>query len=197
MNTDARPKLKSDDEVLEAATVVLKRCGPIEFTLSGVAKEVGLSRAALIQRFTNRDTLLVRMMERGVEQVRHYLNAIPIGAGPQGLWEFLQVLVRSMNTRNDFSVNYLISWYELQVPELRTLAIQRNRAVVEGIRKRLPPGAPAAAELLLHSVIAGATMQWAVDPDGELADHVLAQIAAILCLMFPEHDDFQLLQAHA
>ncbi|EHK2675936.1 TPA: macrolide-binding transcriptional repressor MphR(A), partial [Citrobacter braakii] len=25
----------------------------------------------------------------------------------------------------------------------------------------------------------------------------LAQIAAILCLMFPEHDDFQLLQAHA
>ena len=135
-----RPKLKSDDEVLEAATVVLKRCGPIEFTLSGVAKEVGLSRAALIQRFTNRDTLLVRMMERGVEQVRHYLNAIPIGAGPQGLWEFLQVLVRSMNTRNDFSVNYLISWYELQVPELRTLAIQRNRAVVEGIRKRLPPG---------------------------------------------------------
>lgn len=103
-----RPKLKSDDEVLEAATVVLKRCGPIEFTLSGVAKEVGLSRAALIQRFTNRDTLLVRMMERGVEQVRHYLNAIPIGAGPQGLWEFLQVLVRSMNTRNDFSVNYLI-----------------------------------------------------------------------------------------
>lgn len=104
-----RPKLKSDDEVLEAATVVLKRCGPIEFTLSGVAKEVGLSRAALIQRFTNRDTLLVRMMERGVEQVRHYLNAIPIGAGPQGLWEFLQVLVRSMNTRNDFSVNYLIS----------------------------------------------------------------------------------------
>ncbi len=123
-----RPKLKSDDEVLEAATVVLKRCGPIEFTLSGVAKEVGLSRAALIQRFTNRDTLLVRMMERGVEQVRHYLNAIPIGAGPQGLWEFLQVLVRSMNTRNDFSVNYLISWYELQVPELRTLAIQPGTA---------------------------------------------------------------------
>ncbi len=42
-----RPKLKSDDEVLEAATVVLKRCGPIEFTLSGVAKEVGLSRRSV------------------------------------------------------------------------------------------------------------------------------------------------------
>lgn len=79
-----RPKLKSDDEVLEAATAVLKRCGPIDFTLSGVAKEAGLSRATLIQRFTNRDTLLVRMMERGVAQVRRYLDAMPLGAGPQG-----------------------------------------------------------------------------------------------------------------
>ncbi len=145
-----RPKLKSDDEVLEAATAVLKRCGPINFTLSEVANEVGLSRAALIQlsraaliqRFTNRDTLLVRMMERSVGQVRVHLDAMPAGAGPEGLWGFLQVLVRSMNTRYDFSVNFLISWYELQVPELRKLSIERSRAVVDGIRKRLPPRYP-------------------------------------------------------
>lgn len=186
-----RPKLKSDDEVLEAATAVLKRYGPISFTLSEVANEVGLSRAALIQRFTNRDTLLVRMMERSVGQVRVHLDAMPAGAGPEGLWDFLQVLVRSMSTRYDFSVNFLISWYELQVPELRKLSIERSRSVVEGIRKRLPPGAPAGAELLLHSVIAGATTQWATDPYGELADHVLAQIAAVLRLMFPDHKGFR------
>lgn len=81
------------------------------------------------------------------------------------------------------------------MPELRTLAIS-GTARWWRIASDCP-SAPAAAELLLHSVIAGATMQWAVDPDGELADHVLAQIAAILCLMFPEHDDFQLLRAHA
>jgi TetR/AcrR family macrolide resistance operon transcriptional repressor len=80
-----RPKLKSDDEVLEAATAVLKRCGPIDFTLSGVAKEAGLSRATLIQRFTNRDTLLVRMMERGVAGAA--LPRRDAGAGPQGLWD--------------------------------------------------------------------------------------------------------------
>lgn len=186
-----RPKLKSDDEVLEAATAVLKRCGPLSFTLSEVANEVGLSRAALIQRFTNRDTLLVRMMERGVGQVRVHLDAMPAGAGPQGLWDFLQVLVRSMSTRHDFSVNFLIAWYELQVPELRQLSIERSRAVVEGIRRRLPPGAPAGAELLLHSVIAGATTQWATDPRGELADHVLDQLAAALRLMFRDHEGFR------
>lgn len=37
---------------------------------------MGLSRAALIQRFTNRDTLLVRMMERSVGQVRVHLDAM-------------------------------------------------------------------------------------------------------------------------
>ncbi len=191
-----RPKLKSDDEVLEAATVVLKRCGPIEFTLSGVAKEVGLSRSvnpALHQpRYAaGEDDGARRRAGAALPECdtdrRRAARALGIFAGARSEHEHSQRLLGELSHL----------WYELQVPELRTLAIQRNRAVVEGIRKRLPPSAPAAAELLLHSVIAGATMQWAVDPDGELADHVLAQIAAILCLMFPEHDDFQLLRAHA
>ena len=61
-----RPKLKSDDEVLEAATVVLKRCGPIEFTLSGVAKEGHCCKVSdeaafcLIQRPYISKTLLTR-----------------------------------------------------------------------------------------------------------------------------------------
>ncbi len=186
-----RPKLKSDDEVLAAATAVYKRMGPIDFTLSAVANEVGLSRAALIQRFTNRDTLLVRMMERGVEQVRVHLDAMPAEPGPQGLWDFLKALVRSMDTSRDFSMNFLISWYERQVPELRELAIQRSSLVVEGIRKRLPPGAFAGAERLLYSVIAGAAAQWATEQRGELADHVLAQVAATLRLMFPDHEGFR------
>lgn len=186
-----RPKLKSDEEVLEAAQRVLKRRGPIEFTLSDVAIEAGLSRAALIQRFSNRDTLLVRMMERSVAEVERYLDALPASPGPEGLWEFLQALVRSMGTHYDFSVNFLISWYELQSAELRALAIRRTRAVVEAIRKRLPRGAPARAELLLHSVIAGATTQWTTDPHSELADYVLAQLAVTLGSMFPKHRGFR------
>jgi len=185
-----RPKLKSDEEVLDAALGVLKRSGPLEFTLAEVAKAVGLSRATLIQRFTNRDVLLVRMMERNVEQVRDYLDALPCGPGPQGLWEFLQALVRSMNTRRDFSVNFLISWYELQVPELRALAIRRNQSVIAAIRQRLPSGAPPGADVLLHSIIAGATAQWTAELNGPCADHVLRQIATALRLMFPRHATF-------
>jgi TetR/AcrR family macrolide resistance operon transcriptional repressor len=185
-----RPKLKSDDEVLDAATAVLKRLGPTAFTLADVAKAVGLSRATLIQRFTSRDVLLVRMMERAVAQVRDHLDRMPSAPGPEGAWTFLQALVREMGTGYEFSVNVLISWYETQVPELRALAAQRNRLVQEAIERRLPADAPAGAGALLHAVVAGAAMQWVADPEETLADAVLARVAVVLRLMFPRHEGF-------
>jgi len=185
-----RPRLKSDDEVLDAANTVLKRCGPVNFTLNEVAAEVGLSRAALIQRFVNRDTLLIKMMARSVAQARAYLERLPMEAGPEGLWAFLQALVRGMGGGYDFSVNFLIAWYELQVPELRKLAVQRNRAVLDAIARRLPPGTQPNRATLLHAVIAGAATQWVTQPRGSLADHVLAQVAEALRLMFPDHASF-------
>ena len=48
----------------------------------------------------------------------------------------------------------------------------------------------AAAERVLHSVTAGATAQWAIEQRGELDDHVLAQVAATLRLMFSDHEGF-------
>nr|BDV16991.1 macrolide 2'-phosphotransferase [Escherichia coli] len=190
-----RPKLKSDDEVLEAATVVLKRCGPIEFTLSGVAKEVGLSRSvnpALHQpRYAaGEDDGARRRAGAALPECdtdrRRAARALGIFAGARSEHEHSQRLLGELS--------HLL----VRAPGAgATHACDPAEPRGGGGSASDCPSAPAAAELLLHSVIAGATMQWAVDPDGELADHVLAQIAAILCLMFPEHDDFQLLQAHA
>lgn len=191
-----RPKLKSDDEVLEAATVVLKRCGPIEFTLSGVAKEVGLSRAALIALHQPRyaageDDGARRRAGAALPECdtdrRRAARALGIFAGARSEHEHSQRLLGELS-------HLLVRAPGAGATHACDPAEPRGGG---GDPQATAPGAPAAAELLLHSVIAGATMQWAVDPDGELADHVLAQIAAILCLMFPEHDDFQLLQAHA
>ena len=182
----ARPKLRSDDEVLDAANKVLKRLGPIDFTLNDVALEVGLSRAALIQRFTNKETLIIRMMERDVAQVREHLARLPAEAGPEGLWEFLQVLIRGMGQGYDFSVNALISWYETQLPELQALSAQRVRYVQEAIRERLPPDAPRGAAALIHSVIIGASIQRMTAPRRKLADFVLGQVKETLKLLFPK-----------
>ncbi len=119
------------------------------------------------------------MMERGVEQVRHYLNAIPIGAGPQGLWEFFA----GARSEHEHSQRLLGELSHLGTSCAgATHACDPSGTARGGGGDPQAMSAPAAAECFLHSVIAGATMQWAVDPDGELADHVLAQIAAILCV---------------
>ncbi len=182
----ARPKLTSDDEVLDAANRVLKRKGPLAFTLNDVGQEVGLSRAALLQRFSTKETLLIRMAERDVAQVRAHLAQLPARVGPEGVWEFLQTLVRGMGHGYEFSVNALISWYETQVPELHRLASLRAKYVQDAIRQRLPPEAPPHAATLLHSVMVGASVQWMVTPRRKLADHVLAQVAQTVRLLFPK-----------
>lgn len=55
----ARPRTRSDEEVLAATARVLGRRGPHYFTLVDVARESGLAPATLLQRFGSKHGLLV------------------------------------------------------------------------------------------------------------------------------------------
>lgn len=91
-----RPKLISDDQVLDATRRVMLRQGVAGFTLSDVAEEVGLSRAALIQRFDNRAGLEARVAAHGVEALRQLIAAEPVGnKGPHLALSFLQTVLDS------------------------------------------------------------------------------------------------------
>lgn len=46
-----RPRRIDDAALLDAAGRVVSRLGPAKFTLADVAREAGLSPAALVQRF--------------------------------------------------------------------------------------------------------------------------------------------------
>src|SRR5690606_11546328 len=91
-----RPKLHSDETILAAAQKVLLTRGPSNFTLSDVAREVGISRAALIQRFTDKATLHLRVMERATREVRDYFAAAPEATGLTPLWAMLKDLIEGM-----------------------------------------------------------------------------------------------------
>lgn len=67
-----RPKLHSDEFILDTALGILLQKGPSAFTLSDVAEAVGISRAALIQRFKDKATLHRKVMERTTQEVRDY-----------------------------------------------------------------------------------------------------------------------------
>jgi TetR/AcrR family transcriptional regulator, macrolide resistance operon repressor len=172
-----RPKTVSDRDILTAALQVLGSRG-MGFTLTDLAQHVGLSRATLIQRFGDRSALLIRIAEQEIEETRLWLDSLPIRQSPQGLWLFLQEIVGSMGSGEGFSVRVAVAALEAESPELRRLAGERYGLVQQAISKRLPP-APDRAEVAshLHSVIAGATMQWvASEGDTELSQFVLARL---------------------
>lgn len=181
-----RPKLKSDTEVLDAAARVLKRRGPVDFTLKDVAQEVGLARATLIQRFVNRETLLQRLMARSLEQLQQALAEMPLQTGKAGLRAFLQTLIQGMAQDYSFAINVLIAWYEAQDPVLRTLAHQRNLLVQAAIQQRLPAQAPPETARLLHAIIAGACMQWVLSQEGTVQNYIQHQVLWALEQLLPD-----------
>ncbi len=182
-----RPKLLSDDEVLDATRRVIRHRGPARFTLADVAAEVGLARSTLIQRFESRDGLYRRVMERGTNRLQSELDELPRGTDPQDLWRFLQALVSVLKSER---INeYLLTVVEeMADPFLAKLARRRVRLVREAIAERLPETIADRSEVARHlqAVMQGASMQWAVEREGELSHFVAACLRTALTLLFPE-----------
>jgi AcrR family transcriptional regulator len=98
-----RPKLVSDSDVLEATRRVMLRQGA-GFTLSDVAGEVGLSRAALIQRFDNKAGLAARLATHQFAALQQLVAEHPVpNKGPRQVLPFLD------RTLESFDLSVLLS----------------------------------------------------------------------------------------
>lgn len=60
----ARPRKVSDEEVFGAVYGLMNRLGPGQWTLTDVAREVGVTASALVQRFGSKRQLQVAVMEQ-------------------------------------------------------------------------------------------------------------------------------------
>ncbi|MEX4008773.1 TetR/AcrR family transcriptional regulator [Neoaquamicrobium sediminum] len=185
-----RPKLHSDDEILETAQAVLLRKGPSDFTLSDVAVAVGLSRAALIQRFGDKATLHALVMERMTQEVRDYFAQAPSERGLEPLWVMLKDLIAGMGTGEGSEAYLLLLWGDVRDPALRVFANERNELVRGAIEVRLPAGPhePFKTSLLIQAVIQGSCMQWMVARDGDLASFMTQSTANVLSVLYPDQE---------
>lgn len=180
-----RPKRVTDEDVLDAANALLAENGLSSFTLADVGRATGLSRAALIQRFTDRDNLLLVMAEREVVATRDYLASLPVKEGAEGLWSFLTTIVESMGNGESFSVRVAIAALEARDPKLKALAAERYALVQAAIAERIPDTENRdGLARHLHAVIAGATMQWVANGEGALSGYVLQELRIAFSLIF-------------
>ena len=74
----------SDAEILRATRLCIDRSGPDRFTMAEVAREAGLTRVQIYNRFGNRDDLVLALLvshaSRFADDLRTTLDAVPSAA---------------------------------------------------------------------------------------------------------------------
>lgn len=158
----ARPQTASDDDILSAAQVVMERRGHEGFTLSEVAEEVGLSRAAITLRFKSAHALKLRLLEGNVDRFLQLLDTLPKTPSGDSLIEVAAFLGRVLGQRDSF-VTFL-SVYSGNMKDVGLAALERKRGFA--LRERISACMPQTilehdqAVTAFEAHLTGSVMAW-------------------------------------
>ncbi|AMO72519.1 TetR/AcrR family transcriptional regulator [Sphingorhabdus sp. M41] len=158
----ARPLSATDDQIMEAAQKVLALRGPNGFSVSEVARELSLSRAAITLRFKSAQNLKQIVLLRNAELFRARLKGLQLRKGAEGLVEIAELIGEMSGGRQNFS-DY-ISRYAANVNDPDALEIEQQRGQImrEAILKVMPETVvlpeDAADAFMAH--LTGSLMNW-------------------------------------
>lgn len=170
----SRRKTISDEDILDRSLPVMTRAGPAGFTLSDLAKEVGVAPATLLQRFGDKQTLIHRAFARDNERFVPWLRSLPAGSGAHVVIRIYSEATELFGDNPSLADHLLWLREDIRDPALNRLAQQRFRLFRAEIVKRLPslPIPAHRAASLLDAQYHGAVVQWALAPQGRLAAFV-------------------------
>jgi AcrR family transcriptional regulator len=184
----ARPRLISDDTILDATRQVLAELGPTRLTLAAVGARVGLAPPTLMQRFGSKRGLLLASAARSPQMVllaaaaAEARNSSPLAT----LRDFALAGVAHLEHRE------VLGFVQPDIadPEFRAHAQAHSAAIVDSCSRllaaaqeagELKPEAdvPALARLTLVCIY-GALQVWAVNGWGSLTDFLQDQLDLLL-----------------
>ena len=143
----ARTQSVTDEEILQAAKRVIWRRGYDAFTLSDVAEEVGLSRAAIILRFQNTRALKLTLTARMVDEFTARLAALPSsrdGEGLIGLARFVGAAIGSKTSTRAFMVRVRVNRDDPELVDGLRTQVADELAAAAGLVMGKAEGVPAA-----------------------------------------------------
>lgn len=180
----ARPQSVSDDEIMGVARQVISRTGYDRFTLSEVAEQVGLSRAAIILRFQSTQALKIKLLADGIRQFLQSLEALPIRVGGDGLLDLADFLGGNLKVPENMAHHSSILRGAIPDPELASLEHQRRRAWHSAIMQRMPKTKIGMDEatFLFAAIVMGAITQWQMSPSISATDYLRRRIQDWLTL---------------
>lgn len=184
----ARPRLVSDDVILDATRQVLAELGPVKLTLAAVGSRVGLAPPTLMQRFGSKRGLLLAsaarsplMVLRAVEEAEAR-NTSPLAT----LRDFALSAVAHIKHREELGNGLGFVQLDVADAEFRRHALAHSAAIVDSCA-RLYQAAVEAGELRAetdvpalarHTLVCftGALQVWAVNGWGSLSAFLTEQL---------------------
>lgn len=186
-----RPRRVSDEEIYVATLTAMADFGAAGLTLARVAERVGVTAAAVRQRYGSKHALLVAMARmRQVQTQSRFDAARAAHPSPLAALEAAFVAELWMVERPE-QVGHIFSAYtELASdPEIGRLFGEEIRGMARETERFLRD-AFAAGEIdadvtpgLAQAVVAvaeGTMLLWSLAPDGDLSERVVAAIGAVL-----------------
>ncbi|TCC55862.1 TetR/AcrR family transcriptional regulator [Kribbella pittospori] len=188
----ARPRLVSDDVILDATRQVLAELGPVKLTLAAVGSRVGLAAPTLVQRFGSKRGLLLAsaarspvMVLRAVEESQAR-NTSPLAT----LRDFALTAVAHIKHREELGNGLGFVQLDVADPEFREHALAHSAAIVDSCARlyraaqeagELRPDADVLA-LARHTLVCfnGALQVWAVTGWGSLTEFLSEQLDLML-----------------
>lgn len=166
----ARPQIASHDMILDAANRVLDREGMDAFTLAAVAREVGLTRAAIAFRFTNAQNLKLQALEARVARFAATIAAQDLPNGGTGLLQLARLIGAMAHNPRNLVAYIASSQANMADPDLRALEARRGAILRAAIARAMPPEVPdlAGAVEMFAAHLTGSLIAWSAsdEPDG-------------------------------
>jgi len=175
-----RPRVASDAQIFEALHRVICRLGPARMTLADVGAEVGVTAAALVQRYGSKRGLFLAAARVSMTEFKGHVLAIraahpsPIAA----LTEYAAAAARYTRTPDELANQLAMFQLDLTDPEFHALGLAFFRAERKELKAMLDD-AVAAAEVragtdtravarMVQVSMNGGRLVWAVLREGSL-----------------------------
>src|SRR5215475_2645220 len=186
-----RPRTVSDDQIFAATAHAVTRLGPARMTLADVGDAVGLSAAALVQRFGSKRGLLLAFVSSAPGHADECFvrvraaHASPLAALTAAALEEAQ----HVSSPDELANSVAFLQMDLSDPDFRRPALANSKQVLAGyealIRDAIDAGELAECDearlaRTLHAVVGGSLINWAIHRDGALAATVRRDIETLL-----------------
>ena len=186
-----RPRTVEDAEIFAATARAVGRFGPMRLTLADVAREAGLTAAALVHRFGSRRGLLLAFVEQGPSTVDDCFVAVRAAhASPlAALVAAATDMAEHVRSADELANSIAFLQIDLSDADFRKPALALSKQVLAGY-EALIRDAIDAGELLecdvprlaraVQAVTGGSLINWAIHREGRVALFVRRDLDTLL-----------------